>query len=53
MIVNEKLINILLAKIEELEKELEHNEIYKNAIETENVRLIQVIDELKEKTKEN
>lgn len=51
MIVNEKLINILLAKIDELEREMEHDKIYINALETENVRIKQVNDELEKKIK--
>lgn len=51
MIVNEKLINILLAKIDELERELEHDKIYINALETENVNLTQVKNELEKKIK--
>lgn len=49
--MNEKLINILLAKIDELERELEHDKIYINALEIENVNLKQVKNELEEKIK--
>lgn len=51
MIVNEKLINILLAKIDELETELKHDKIYINTLETENVNLKQVKNELEKKIK--
>lgn len=47
--MNEKLINILLSKIDELERELEHDNIYIKSLETEQARLNQVIYDLKKK----
>ena len=51
MIVNEKLINILLNKIDELEREIEHDKIYINSLETERVRLHEVIKDLEKRLK--
>ena len=47
MIVNEKLIEILLEKIDKLEDINRQNDMLINGLQTEQVRLNQVIDNLK------
>ena len=49
--MNEKLIEILLEKIEFLEKEITAKSIYISALETENVNSQQIIRELEKKEK--
>lgn len=49
MIVNEKLIEILLEKIDKLEDINKQNDMLINGLQTEQVRLNQVIDNLKKK----
>ena len=49
MIVNEKLIEILLEKIDKLEDIIKQNDMLINSLQTEQVRLNQVIDNLKKK----
>ena len=49
MIVNEKLIEILLEKIDKLEDINRQNDMLINSLQTEQVRLNQVIDNLKKK----
>ena len=49
MIVNEKLIEILLEKIDKLEGINRQNDMLINDLQTEQVRLNQVIDNLKKK----
>ena len=49
MIVNEKLIEILLEKIDKLEDINRQNDMLINGLQTEQVRLNQVIDDLKKK----
>ena len=49
MIVNEKLIEILLEKIDKLEDIIKQNDMLINDLQTEQVRLNQVIDNLKKK----
>lgn len=47
--MNEKLIEILLEKIDKLEDINRQNDMLINALQTEQVRLNQVIDNLKKK----
>lgn len=47
--MNEKLIEILLEKIDKLEDINRQNDILINALQNEQVRLNQVIDDLKKK----
>lgn len=49
MIVNEKLIEILLEKIDKLEDINRQNDMLINSLQTEQVRLNQVIADLKKK----
>lgn len=49
MIVNDKLIEILLEKIDKLEDIIKQNDMLINGLQTEQVRLNQVIDNLKKK----
>ena len=49
MIVNEKLIEILLEKIDKLEYINRQNDMLINDLQTEQVRLNQVIDSLKKR----
>lgn len=47
--MNEKLIEILLEKIDKLEDIIKQNDMLINSLQTEQVRLNQVIDNLKKK----
>ena len=49
MIVNDKLIEILLEKIDKLEDIIKQNDMLINGLQTEQIRLNQVIDNLKKK----